>query len=65
VCKAVVDGVLDGDVTRVASYSTRFAGVVYPGETLRTQVWQEDKRLLVTTLVDDRAVLTDTVVTLC
>jgi acyl dehydratase len=65
VCKAVVDGVLDGDVTRVASYSTRFAGVVYPGETLRTQVWQEDKRLLVTTFADDRAVLTDTVVTLC
>jgi acyl dehydratase len=65
VCKTVMDGVLEGDVSRVASYSTRFAGVVYPGETLRTQVWQEDKRLLVTTTADDRAVLSDTVVTLC
>jgi acyl dehydratase len=65
VCKAVVDGVLGGDVTQVASYATRFAGVVYPGETLRTQVWQEDKRLLITTAVDDRAVLADTVLTLC
>lgn len=63
VCKAVIDGVLDGDVRRVAGFSTRFAGVVFPGETLRTQVWQEDKRLLVTTSAD-RAVLSDTVMTL-
>ncbi|MBP2324189.1 acyl dehydratase [Kibdelosporangium banguiense] len=65
VCKTVIDGVLEGDVSLVAGYSTRFTGVVYPGETLRTNVWQEDKRLLVTTTVDDRAVLSDTVVTLC
>jgi len=65
VCKAVTDRVLDGDVTRVAGFSTRFAGVVYPGETLRTSVWQEDKRLLVSTSVADRAVLTDTVMSLC
>nr|WP_042186083.1 MaoC/PaaZ C-terminal domain-containing protein [Kibdelosporangium sp. MJ126-NF4]CEL17075.1 Enoyl-CoA hydratase [Kibdelosporangium sp. MJ126-NF4]CTQ91695.1 Enoyl-CoA hydratase [Kibdelosporangium sp. MJ126-NF4] len=64
VCKAVVDGVLDGDVSRVAGFGTRFAGVVFPGETLRSQVWQEDKRLLVTCAVGDRPVLTDTVLTL-
>lgn len=29
--KAVVDTVLGGDVARVRSYVTRFAGVVYPG----------------------------------
>lgn len=29
--KAVVDTLLGGDVTRVRSYTTRFAGVVYPG----------------------------------
>jgi acyl dehydratase len=65
--KAVVDGVLDGDVSRVASYSTRFAGVLYPGETLRTRVWREDKRLLVTSSAvqrDDAPVLSDTTVTL-
>jgi acyl dehydratase len=54
VCKAVVDAELDGDVTRVAGYGVRFAGVVYPGETLRTSVWREgDRRVLVTT-VDER-----------
>jgi acyl dehydratase len=67
VCKAVTDAVLDGDVTRVASYSTRFAGVLFPGETLRTRVWQEDKRLLVTSSAvdrDDAPVLSDTAFTL-
>jgi acyl dehydratase len=64
VCKAVVDGVLNGDVSQVAGFATKFAGVVYPGETLRTQVWQEDKRLLITTTAD-RPVLADTVLTLC
>jgi acyl dehydratase len=33
--KAVVDTLLDGDVSRVRAYDTRFAGVVFPGETLR------------------------------
>ncbi|MFB7594407.1 MaoC/PaaZ C-terminal domain-containing protein [Streptomyces sp. NPDC056160] len=37
--KAVVDTLLDGDVTRVRSYGTRFAGVVYPGETLCVRMW--------------------------
>ncbi|TCO46744.1 MaoC/PaaZ C-terminal domain-containing protein [Actinocrispum wychmicini] len=62
VCKAVVDGVLDGDVTRVAGFAVRFAGVVYPGETLRTQVWQEDKRLLITASADG-PVLSDAIMT--
>ncbi|MEU9288384.1 MaoC/PaaZ C-terminal domain-containing protein [Streptomyces sp. NPDC048275] len=38
--KAVVDTLLGGDVTRVRSYTTRFAGVVFPGETLRIRMWQ-------------------------
>nr|BFD85145.1 MaoC/PaaZ C-terminal domain-containing protein [Streptomyces sp. Xyl84] len=38
--KAVVDTLLGGDVTRVRSFTTRFAGVVYPGETLRVRMWQ-------------------------
>ncbi|HEV7625663.1 MAG TPA: MaoC/PaaZ C-terminal domain-containing protein, partial [Streptomyces sp.] len=39
VLKAVVDTVLGGDVSRVRSYGTRFAGVVFPGETLRVSMW--------------------------
>ena len=54
VCKAVIDSVLDGDVARVAAYGGRFAGVVYPGETLRTSVWDEDGTLLIATSVDER-----------
>ncbi|MFF0111721.1 MaoC/PaaZ C-terminal domain-containing protein [Streptomyces prasinus] len=37
--KAVVDTLLGGDVTRVRGYTARFAGVVYPGETLRIRMW--------------------------
>ncbi|MGP3947353.1 MaoC/PaaZ C-terminal domain-containing protein [Streptomyces sp. 7N604] len=39
--KAVVDTALSGDVTRVRSYTTRFAGVVFPGETLRVRMWRD------------------------
>ncbi len=43
-CKALVDHLLDGDVTQVAAYGARFAGVVFPGETLRAGVWEEGGR---------------------
>jgi acyl dehydratase len=64
--KAVVDTALGGDAGRVRSYRTRFAGVFFPGETLRVRVWDEGGQLLVTaTAVEraDAAVLADTVVT--
>jgi acyl dehydratase len=54
VCKAVVDNVLDGDVTKVARYQVRFAGVVYPGETIQTNVWKEGDQLLIRALVKER-----------
>ncbi|GLV97268.1 MaoC/PaaZ C-terminal domain-containing protein [Streptomyces lavendulae] len=63
--KAVVDTVLGGDVSRVRAYRTRFAGIVFPGETLRIRMWQETGRVLVSvTAVDreDAPVLADTVV---
>jgi acyl dehydratase len=44
--KALVDEFLDGDVSRVASYGARFAGVLYPGETLKANVWKDGGRLL-------------------
>ncbi|MFS4094578.1 MaoC/PaaZ C-terminal domain-containing protein [Streptomyces sp. AF1A] len=63
--KAVVDTLLGGDVGRVRSYTTRFAGVVYPGETLRIRMWQEQGRVRVAVGAadrDDAPVLADTVV---
>ncbi|MFB7495377.1 MaoC/PaaZ C-terminal domain-containing protein [Streptomyces sp. NPDC056161] len=64
--KAVVDTLLDGDVTRVRSYVTRFAGVVYPGETLRIRMWRLPGAIRVAVSAvrgtDDAPVLADTVV---
>lgn len=65
--KAVVDTVLDGDVARVRSYTTRFAGIVFPGETLRIRMWtgrQPGRVRVAATVVerDDAPVLADTVV---
>ncbi|WP_416964664.1 MaoC/PaaZ C-terminal domain-containing protein [Streptomyces sp. Agncl-13] len=67
--KAVVDTLLDGDVSRVRSYDTRFAGVVFPGETLRIRMWRQDDtgagtvRVAVSAVErDDAPVLADTTV---
>jgi acyl dehydratase len=53
-CKAIVDACLDSDVSRVASYGARFAGVVFPGETLRAGVWKEDGRLVASVVAPGR-----------
>jgi acyl dehydratase len=45
-CKAIVDKLLDGDVSQVASYGARFAGVVFPGETLQANIWKEDGKFI-------------------
>jgi acyl dehydratase len=47
VCKAAVDRALGGDVTKVARYQARFAGVFFPGETMLTSIWREGGQLLV------------------
>ncbi|MXM62738.1 3-alpha,7-alpha,12-alpha-trihydroxy-5-beta-cholest-24-enoyl-CoA hydratase [Streptomyces sp. HUCO-GS316] len=63
--KAVVDTLLGGDVTRVRAYTTRFAGVVYPGETLRIRMWRGEGTVRVAVGAverDDAPVLADTVV---
>jgi acyl dehydratase len=40
-CKALVDAVLDGDAAAVGSFGARFAGVVFPGETIRLSAWRD------------------------
>lgn len=54
VCKAVVDRVLGGDVARVGRYMSRFAGSVFPGETIITSVWDEGDRLLLSAATEER-----------
>ncbi|MGW4358645.1 MaoC/PaaZ C-terminal domain-containing protein [Streptomyces californicus] len=63
--KAVTDTLLDGDASRVTAYRTRFAGVVFPGETLRIRMWADDGRVHVMVTAaerDDEPVLADTLV---
>lgn len=67
VCKTVTDTVLNGDVTQVDTFATRFAGVVYPGETLRVRIWTTEEGYTITTTAADREdapVLDETVLTL-
>jgi acyl dehydratase len=45
-CKALVDTVLDGDAGQVDSYGARFAGVAFPGETLKASFWKDDGRFV-------------------
>ncbi len=54
VCKAVVDELLDGDVESVARYQARFAGVVFPGETIVTSMWKEEGRVIVSAQTKER-----------
>ena len=43
-CKALVDHFLDADAGAVGSFAARFAGVVFPGETIRASVWNDGGR---------------------
>lgn len=60
--KAITDALLGGDATQIGAYSARFAGVVFPGETLTARVWKEDGRFIANVVApsrDDAAVLSD------
>lgn len=45
VCKAIIDELLGGDTARVRAYAVRFAGMLAPGETIRTRVWRDGSTL--------------------
>lgn len=55
VLKAVVETALGGESDRVGSYTARFTGHVFPGETLLTSVWEEPDRLIVAATTKERA----------
>ena len=56
VCKATVDELFDGDVGAIAWYGARFSGVVLPGETIVTSMWDEGDHVIVTAVAKERAV---------
>lgn len=69
VLRELTDAVLDGDATRVRSFEARFAGVVFPGETIRVRAWDEGERTVVSATIagegerDGAPVLADCVLT--
>ena len=43
VLRTVTDELFGGDTGKVRSFNARFAGVVFPGETIRVRGWQTDE----------------------
>ncbi len=65
VLREVIDLMLGGDAAAVRGFSARFAGVVFPGETLSIAAWDEPDGIVVTATVGDdhRPALADCLVT--
>jgi len=69
VLRTVTEDLLGGDATRVGGFTARFAGVVFPGETIRVRAWHEDDGIVVSATVagegerDGAPVLADCVLT--
>ncbi len=47
VLRTVTDELLDGDAAKVGGFAARFAGVVFPGETIRVQAWDSGEQIVV------------------
>ena len=68
VLRTVTEALLGGDAARVGGFAARFAGVVFPGETIRVRAWQDAEGILVEATVaggerDGSPVLADCVLT--
>jgi acyl dehydratase len=56
VLREVVQGLLGSDSATVRSFAARFAGVVFPGETIRVRAWDDGDRVVVSaTIASDDA----------
>lgn len=52
--KAVVDSALESAPEEVASFKARFSGVVFPGDTVVTRIWDEGDQLTLTAEAKER-----------
>ena len=52
VLRELTDGLLGGDATRVGGFTGRFAGVVFPGETIRVAGWREGEAIIGSATID-------------
>jgi acyl dehydratase len=51
VLRELTEGLLGGDATLVRGFGCRFAGVVFPGETIQVTGWREDDRIVASAAV--------------
>jgi acyl dehydratase len=68
VLRTLTEQLLDGDASKVGGFAVRFAGVLFPGETIRVRGWREDGRIVAAASVaggerDGAPVLDDVVLT--
>jgi len=68
VLRELTDGLLGGDATLVRGFTARFAGVVFPGETIRVAGWREGDQVIASATIaggerDGSPVLADCVLT--
>ncbi|RYE76302.1 MAG: MaoC family dehydratase, partial [Myxococcales bacterium] len=68
VLREVTDGLLGGDAAAVGGFRARFAGVVFPGETISVRAWNRGDDIVVDATVgqpggEQRPALADCVVT--
>ena len=52
VLRELTDGLLGGDASAVAGFTARFAGVVFPGETIRVAGWRTDDGIIASASID-------------
>ncbi|GAA4099072.1 MaoC/PaaZ C-terminal domain-containing protein [Nocardioides kongjuensis] len=69
VLRELTDGLLGGDATQVGGFTGRFAGVVFPGETIRVAGWREGDAIIASASIaggerDGSPVLADCVLSL-
>jgi acyl dehydratase len=62
--RAIVNGPLQGDVTRFKEFRARFSRVVYPGETLTTEGWKTEGGYIIQVRNEDTIVLKNAMVKL-
>jgi acyl dehydratase len=55
VCRAALDGpIFGGAVDRLARYQARFSGVLFPGETVVTRIWDEGEVVIANAVCKER-----------
>ncbi|MEQ6900707.1 MaoC/PaaZ C-terminal domain-containing protein [Nocardioides sp. YIM 152588] len=69
VLRELTDGLLDGDAAKVGGFGAKFAGVVFPGDTIRVAGWREADGIIGSATIHDgerdgAPVLSDVVLTL-